>query len=662
MSKSKKKHHTKTYTLLSTVCVSLSSREVSSCTFGKSVKTKREREREKEKTKSKAAKVMTDECKKGLVDPEAGYGDDSEDSPSDAGHKKIKSLESRVSNTSPKSTNPCYRQHQHHPHQQHPHQQQQSQTLRNVTTTTTATTTTAATVTTTASSVTTTPPPGTSVGSTVNASASAGGGGPEVRKKVSPQGSTSCVLESSQSSSCRMRHKYIQRKSEGTCTGSKSDKMAASGILRGVLSKQSSTTDSAKIKGGSTSYSGGQGATGPSGHGPSTSTWKPLSLPEKKYLIAVERGDLATVRRFVENPSNFPDFNPNCTDPIGRSALLMAIDNENLEMIELLISYGVEMRDALLHAINEEFVEAVELLLDHEEAIHVPGKPWSWEQVEFESFTSDVTPLILAAHKNNYEIIKLILDRGISPIPSPHDARCGCKSCRQSRVDDHLRHSRSRINAYRALASPSLIALSSKDPILTAFELSWQLRRLSFLEPEFKTDYLELRKQCQQFATALLDHTRTTHELEVLLNYDPGMDSLDSHGKMTLSRLKLAIRCKQKKFCAHANVQQLLASIWYEGLPGFRRKNIVVQTLQIIFIGFLFPFLSLAYILAPCTQIGQVMKKPFIKFICHSASYMTFLGKVLKYLSLSCPLYHLFSHPFINCLHPLYEACTETKR
>lgn len=64
--------------------------------------------------------------------------------------------------------------------------------------------------------------------------------------------------------------------------------------------------------------------------------------------------------------------------------------------------------------------------------------------------------------------------------------RCGCDECVTSRQEDSLRHSRSRINAYRALASPSLIALSSKDPILTAFELSWELRRLSFMEHEFK--------------------------------------------------------------------------------------------------------------------------------------------------------------------------------
>lgn len=70
------------------------------------------------------------------------------------------------------------------------------------------------------------------------------------------------------------------------------------------------------------------------------------------------------------------DFiNINCVDPLGRSALLMAIDNENLEMVELLIEHKVETKDALLHAISEEFVEAVEVLLDHENTIHKVGDP-----------------------------------------------------------------------------------------------------------------------------------------------------------------------------------------------------------------------------------------------------------------------------------------------
>ena len=77
--------------------------------------------------------------------------------------------------------------------------------------------------------------------------------------------------------------------------------------------------------------------------------------------------------------SSGDSININCIDPLGRTALLMGIDNENLEMIELLLEYKVETKDALLHAIHEEYVEAVEVLLDHEESIHKEGDLWSWE-------------------------------------------------------------------------------------------------------------------------------------------------------------------------------------------------------------------------------------------------------------------------------------------
>ncbi|XP_014281513.1 transient receptor potential-gamma protein isoform X5 [Halyomorpha halys] len=351
-----------------------------------------------------------------------------------------------------------------------------------------------------------------------------------------------------------------------------------------------------------------------------------LTLDEKKFLLAVERGDVASTRRMLQKALETNYINFNCVDPLGRSALLMAIDNENPEMVELLIEHRVETKDALLHAISEEFVEAVEALLEHEEMLAKPGQPKSWEALppDTATFTPDITPLILAAHRDNYEIIKILLDRGAT-LPMPHDVRCGCEECVTSRQEDSLRHSRSRIHAYRALASPSLIALSSKDPILTAFELSWELRRLSFMEHEFKTEYQELRKQCQDFATALLDHTRSSYELEVLLNHDPTGPAFEHGERMHLNRLKLAIKLRQKKFVAHPNVQQLLASIWYEGLPGFRRQNMVLQALQIIRIGSMFPIFSIMYIIAPHSKPGQTLRKPFIKFICHSASYFTFL-------------------------------------
>lgn len=51
---------------------------------------------------------------------------------------------------------------------------------------------------------------------------------------------------------------------------------------------------------------------------------------------------------------------------------------------------------------------------------------------------------------------------------------------------------------YRALASPSLIALSSPDPLMTAFQLSWELRELAAAESESSTEYLGLHKQVEK--------------------------------------------------------------------------------------------------------------------------------------------------------------------
>uniref|UniRef100_A0A6M2E2A8 Putative transient receptor potential channel n=1 Tax=Xenopsylla cheopis TaxID=163159 RepID=A0A6M2E2A8_XENCH len=50
-----------------------------------------------------------------------------------------------------------------------------------------------------------------------------------------------------------------------------------------------------------------------------------------------------------------------------------------------------------------------------------------------------------------------------------------------------------------------------------------------------------------------------------------------------------------------------------------------LQALEIVRIGIMFPLFSCGYILAPHTAFGQTMRKPFIKFICNSASYFTFL-------------------------------------
>lgn len=165
---------------------------------------------------------------------------------------------------------------------------------------------------------------------------------------------------------------------------------------------------------------------------------------------------------------------------------------------------------------------------------------------QFSDFTPDITPIILAAHTNNYEIIKLLVQRGVS-IPQPHAVRCNCVECVSSSDVDGLRHSRSRLNIYKALASPSLIALSSEDPFLTAFQLSWELKELSTVENEFKSEYEQLSHMCKQFAKDLLDQTRSSKELEIILNYHDDINPLLDDSSNDLARLKLAIKYCQKE-------------------------------------------------------------------------------------------------------------------
>ncbi|KAK7074533.1 anthranilate synthase component II, variant [Halocaridina rubra] len=55
---------------------------------------------------------------------------------------------------------------------------------------------------------------------------------------------------------------------------------------------------------------------------------------ERVFLEAAERGDKHTMMRCLSPPNA---VNVNCTDILGRSAIQIAVDNENVEIVELLL-------------------------------------------------------------------------------------------------------------------------------------------------------------------------------------------------------------------------------------------------------------------------------------------------------------------------------------
>uniref|UniRef100_A0A8D2JLR6 Transient receptor potential cation channel subfamily C member 3 n=1 Tax=Sciurus vulgaris TaxID=55149 RepID=A0A8D2JLR6_SCIVU len=307
-----------------------------------------------------------------------------------------------------------------------------------------------------------------------------------------------------------------------------------------------------------------------------------LTAEEERFLDAAEYGNIPVVRKMLEESKT---LNVNCVDYMGQNALQLAVGNEHLEVTELLLKKEnlARIGDALLLAISKGYVRIVEAILNHpgfaaSKRLTLSPCEQELQDDDFYAydedgtrFSPDITPIILAAHCQKYEVVHMLLLKG-ARIERPHDYFCKCGDCTEKQRHDSFSHSRSRINAYKGLASPAYLSLSSEDPVLTALELSNELAKLANIEKEFKNDYRKLSMQCKDFVVGVLDLCRDSEEVEAILNGDlESTEPLGVHRHRALSRVKLAIKYEVKK-------------------------------------------------------LGRVLRSPFMKFVAHAASFIIFLG------------------------------------
>uniref|UniRef100_A0A8D0CB87 Transient receptor potential cation channel subfamily C member 3 n=1 Tax=Salvator merianae TaxID=96440 RepID=A0A8D0CB87_SALMN len=307
-----------------------------------------------------------------------------------------------------------------------------------------------------------------------------------------------------------------------------------------------------------------------------------LTAEEERFLDAAEYGNIPVVRKMLEESKT---LNVNCVDYMGQNALQLAVGNEHLEVTELLLKKEnlARIGDALLLAISKGYVRIVEAILNHpgfaaSKRLTLSPCEQELQDDDFYSydedgtrFSPDITPIILAAHCQKYEVVHMLLMKG-ARIERPHDYFCKCNDCTEKQKHDSFSHSRSRINAYKGLASPAYLSLSSEDPVLTALELSNELAKLANIEKEFKNDYRKLSMQCKDFVVGVLDLCRDSEEVEAILNGDLESEPVEmQRHRASLSRVKLAIKYEVKK-------------------------------------------------------LGKTLRSPFMKFVAHAASFIIFLG------------------------------------
>ncbi|XP_050302475.1 short transient receptor potential channel 5-like [Anthonomus grandis grandis] len=343
-----------------------------------------------------------------------------------------------------------------------------------------------------------------------------------------------------------------------------------------------------------------------------------LQESEKKFFELVASGDVLAVKDYLEK---IPNFNINCVNFQGVSALKVAVQNHMEPMVEFLLTRpGIDIGDCILHAVKDNQVKILQALLQKiteiAPSLEFVGVTHSTD------FPDYVTPLILAAQCGHYEIIELLIQRGHT-ISKPHPPSCRCADCRVHLERDDLLHAESlRLNLYRAVCNPAYICHSTHDPILVAFHLSQELKECSSLVSEFRAAYHELSTEISSFAVDLIACCRSTSEMEVILKQSAGMSSRIIY---SLPRLALAMDYKQKTFVAHPNTQQIVEATWSGDWHEYKLKSPLVSYLLPVLRIFVLPVIALMCLALPNHTLTKHWSIPLNKMISHIASYSVFL-------------------------------------
>ncbi|XP_070534325.1 short transient receptor potential channel 4-like [Ptychodera flava] len=336
---------------------------------------------------------------------------------------------------------------------------------------------------------------------------------------------------------------------------------------------------------------------------------------EQMYLISAEKGDLQVLETTLIRES---EFDVNVRDSKGRSALELAIEKGLIDVVRMLLKHPIDIGDSLLLAIENKFFKAAQAIVENSQGENVID---AHPVYNTEDYHPDTTPIILAAHRNDYDTIKLLMLKGAPPIDL---------STIQSEKHT-VQRSVGTLNIYRALASEAYLSYieiekkENSDPFGRAFELSVELRELSSLEYEFRQDYTELAERCAQFAADLLGQTRDASELSTVLNHSSRENGCGGQSMGLPSKVYDAVKGVQKQFVAHPYCQQELIERWYRGLTDWRDKSSIRNILLSTLIMLVSPFLSLIYIIYPFGKFGDFMRIPYVKFLTHTASYLYFV-------------------------------------
>jgi len=164
-------------------------------------------------------------------------------------------------------------------------------------------------------------------------------------------------------------------------------------------------------------------------------------------------------------------------------------------------------------------------------------------------------------------------------------------------------------------------------------DLFGELKELARREREAEQAYLYMAETCEEFAVELLGEVRSSIELANLMRYTLSNDNDDSGAddqedkppqKNLLKPIEKAIQFEMKDFVTADNSQ--LALIYIQKGKLFRRMRGYKALLIQIGLGLIYPLLTIAFMIAPNSSFGKLLRNPTVKFWCWIMSEMYFVA------------------------------------
>ncbi|XP_071488004.1 transient-receptor-potential-like protein [Diadema antillarum] len=328
-----------------------------------------------------------------------------------------------------------------------------------------------------------------------------------------------------------------------------------------------------------------------------------------ELLTAVDVGDLLKVEDLLTELKS-SGRSLDIRDNEGLNAYAHAISEGLLSVVISLLRAKAPLGDALLRATAASFEDAVKVICSYTKTLPKEEREEILEcHCDNDDFHRSMTPLKMAAIRNNFVTVQLLLSAGARPVVEPKLE--GLADATLSEVVEYL-------DIYRALSSEAYLGLAYQNALGNAFRLTGRLRKIAGVWEAVNSEFYAMADGVEKFAASLLDYIANSYELRTLFR-----QRVQKNVTHEVSQIQTAVDYQQKQFVAHAYTQKMLGNAYYRSLQAIGPFLLKLVTVLSI-IGY--PFICLAYLLVQGEKLEAFLRIPHVKMCLFFGADLAFLA------------------------------------